>query len=536
MSDSLNSVHSWLKNQRCEHLLSSFKTFARESGMVPDYSPQPHDEMCDELESQIPQLVTGRKQKKKVYLAPRGTFKTTLVIALIVYCVLKYPSIRIVIARAKHEESKQMLFEIKSAFTQNQVILDLFGDISEKAAVWSEESINIGRRKEPTIDTAGLDISKTGQHPDFVFVDDIINDKNYRSVAITSQAKRVILSFYPVLEPWGSILVTGTRWAANDVYGWLLSEIEEDLKEGREPSWTSYVRSAHLPNGDLFFPDRLSEAQLDRLRRDLRSDPRMFAAWYLNQPYDDGTKLFRSEYLRYFVADFYATPYPHIDVLDEETGGRYIVPVEVTMTIDPALTTNRRSDSTGVTVVGCDAKGVWWVLIAKGYKAVPSVVADHALRWIGMFHPRVVLIESANADVGMVSRIQQGIRDLGVRSELQSYHPLLNEKKGERGKGQRIEALEPLFRDGKVAIHRGACDALLEQYDGWPDVDHDDVFDALAMQRRVVVPSTVSTLEEAEALFTDEDDEDDLSAANEGRSSASLMAKVGRSSQRLKIA
>lgn len=537
MTAALQRVQDWAKESRKEYLLSSFKVFARESGMVPDYAPGTHDEMCDEMESQIPKLVTGRKQKKKVYLAPRGTFKSTLVIALIVFCVLRYPTIRIVLARAKHEESKQMLFEVKQQGFFNPTILELWGNFEEKAYLWNEESIQIGKRKEPTIDTSGLDVSKTGQHPDMVFIDDIINDKNYTSVVIVEHAKRVILSFYPVLEPWGSMLVTGTRWPT-DVYGWLLEEIEQDIADGIEPSWTSYVRSAHREDGSLFFPERLDEAKLARLQRDLRSNPQLYVSWYENKPYGDDTKLFRSEYLtgHYFQADFYPTPYPVLDVLDEETGEHYQVPVEISMTIDPALTTNRRSDSTGVVVVGCDHDENWWVLIAKQYKAVPSVVADQVLRWIGAFQPRVCLIESAQADVGMVSRIQDGIRDMGLRTEITSYHPLRDEKHGERGKQQRIKALEPLFRDGKIFIHRGACEPLLDQYSHYPALEHDDVIDALAMQRRCVMPSRHSTIEEAEgALEDDPDEDDDAPVWAQVRPARTLIARVGRSSQALRV-
>lgn len=533
MTAALQKVQDWAKESRKEYLLSRFKIFARESGMVPDYAPGTHDEMCDEMESQIPVLVTGRKQKKRVYLAPRGTFKSTLVIALIVFCVLKYPRIRIVLARAKHEESKQMLFEVKHQGFFNPTVLELWGNFEEKAYLWNEESIQLGTRKEPTIDTSGLDVSKTGQHPDMVFIDDIINDKNYTSIVIVEHAKRVILSFYPVLEPWGSMLVTGTRWPT-DIYGWLLEEIEEDIKAGIEPSWTSYVRKSHRPDGTLFFPERLDEAKLDRLKRDLRSNPQLYVSWYENEPYGDETKLFRTEYLQYFEADFYPTPFPVLDVLDDQTGERYQVPVEITMTIDPALTTNRRSDSTGVIVVGCDHDENWWVLIAKQYKAVPSVVADQVLRWVGAFQPRICLIESANADVGMVSRIQDGIRDMGVRTEISSYHPLRDEKHGERGKQQRIKALEPLFRDGKVLIHRGACEALLDQYNRYPGLEHDDVIDALAMQRRVVIPSRHSTIEDAEGEIEDDPEDEENPWLRKQANRRNLIARVGRSSQALR--
>ena len=54
------------------------------------------------------------------------------------------------------------------------------------------------------------------------------------------------------------------------------------------------------------------------------------------------------------------------------------------------------------------------------------------MRWIEAFNPYVALIESAQADVGMVSRLKESLLEGGYRTEIKSYHVLRDEKKGER--------------------------------------------------------------------------------------------------------
>jgi len=528
-----------------EHLLSRFRHFA--AATMDRYSPVPNDEMADEMEKCIPDIGVGTRRKRKLYLCSRNTFKTTLVARLIAFCVLKFPGIRIAIGRAKHDEARAILFEVKAVLL-SEGIIRIFGDLEKEAGIWNEDQINLGERKEPTVGTFGLDVSMTGQHVDMAFVDDIINDKNYRSEIILDQAKLVIKALSPVLEPWGSFLVTGTRWSTRDVYGWILSEVDEDVKKGLEPLWSVYIRKARNPDGSLFFPTRLSAKFLEDEKRSLRSDPRLYAAWYDNQPYDDETKLFKPEYLTdcWFTADFQSEPYPCLEVyvFDEDgrdTGKRTLIPVEVTMSVDPAPTVSRRSDFTGVTVVAMDANKVWWVLIARAYKATPSVVGERIIEWVSMFKPRTLLIESAQADVKMVERVTHGIRDLGVRTTIQSYAALRDEKAGERGKGARIGSLEPLFRFKEIRLQRDACDALLEEYDKWEATgnSHDDVLDALAMQFKVVQPSTVKTVEEAERQFykyTEDDDEESREVAAEAHAGLAVIARTGRSTQVLRTA
>lgn len=454
--------------------------------MVPDYRKQPHEEMCDEMESLLPDRLT-RRQKKKVYLAPRGSYKTSLVKAFMVWCYLKWPDIRMVYGRANDDDAKRVLRSVKDALTRNPTILRLWGNLEDTANIWAEDQIVLARPNtnlaDPTIGTTGLGKTLTGAHVDLVILDDLVTDANFRSEKTTLRARELLVSVFPVLEPWGSVLLSGTRWAANDIYGNTLAADNDLFEETGKREWAVYVRAVEN-DGVWFFPDKLSPEFIEQQRHSLRQQMMLFSSWYYNSPYELGTKLFPRHLIQFFEGTFYRSPEPHLEM----PNGDY-VPLYVTMTIDPAPTVGPDSDFTGLTVVGCDHKGQWYVLWAEALKRIPSDAARVILDVARVFYPAVISIETGQADPTLVSRLTLGLRDYDIPSKIISYSALQQEAKGFRGKGARIEALEPLFREGKVVLHRGTSFRdLLAQLDGYGALDHDDVIDALAMQRVVVRP------------------------------------------------
>ena len=136
--------------------------------------------------------------------------------------------------------------------------------------------------------------------------------------------------------------------------------------------------------------------------------------------------------------------------------------------------------------------------------------ADKIVDLIRAFHPKICGIERGQADPVFVARIQDGIKEYRLQCQIVSYSSVQDEARGMRGKFQRIAALEPYFANGLIYLRRGATlRDLLAQLDGYPNVDHDDVVDALAMQRRFVqkcqdkteydLESTTETEEEFES-------------------------------------
>ena len=546
---------------RKKRLLSRLRIFAKETRIVPDYEAKPHDEMCDEMEKSKPEIGTGKRQKRRLFLAPRHSFKTTIEVAFMVWLVLdareRGIEIHIDLMRAIADTAEEVLYEVKTAFESNAVILELFGDLSllgKEYGIWAAGKINIGRTRDPTISALGLDRGTAGKHPDIVIMDDLVNEQNYDSPKQKRSARTKVATYAPVLRPWGSMLVSGTRFAFNDVYGWIIETTEKAKREVAKlqfyldnkseavtqrdvdragAQWELYVRSAIDEKGRLFFPGLIDHAYLAEQKKALE-ETTFYEAFFFNNPIQEGMNRFKLEYLNYFSAHCSRWPIPSLEItVDHE--GRAITtaefPVRVTMTIDPTLTASGTSDWTGITVVATDGNGEWWILCALRYREVPSVIGERASELIRKYVPSICRIESAMADVEMVARIQKTIQDERLPTTIQSYNPMLADevrRSGRRKKTARIEALQPRFAAGKIHLHRDLTSALYDQYRHWPDVDHDDVFDALAMQIGLAKPCEWRSMSEAKFRLLEADDEEAGSIYREYRAPQGATHAFGR--------
>ncbi len=453
------------------------------------------------LQDMEPDFVTVG-QRKILYLAPRGTFKTSLVEAEICRLILKHPDISVAIFRANRELSTAMIRNIKMHLTANDVILDIFGDISEGSEKWSEAEILSNRRTRPqlspTLYAASIGTTTTGLHAHVVFMDDLVVRENCDSVKEMQDARVLIQSMNPVIGPYGRLIVTGTRWSEIDCYSWIQQRNRKAVEKGEPPPFEEYIRSVYYTDGNgeqqLFFPTEIPEEFIESERRELEG--RYFYSWYFNQGYESGLKPFKN--LLFFDGEYSASPYKHVILKDEAFAGE-IVPVSVALLIDPALTASASSDSFGIVVVAFDANGNRLFLEARELRMLPSDATFEIVSLLLTYEPDVCLVESANADAAMMARVGEAIRDAALSTTVVGYSPLQDEARGSRGKPQRIGAMEPLCREGKLWFRRGTCNPLVRQMDLYPSLDHDDVIDAAAMNRRAweLVPKpTVGTPQE----------------------------------------
>jgi hypothetical protein len=193
----------------------------------PDVNWQTHGEMINTLESEA---------QNKLIVMPRGTLKSTLgVVAFAIWRLIQNPDLRILIDSELQQNSKTFLTEIKAQICKPEFI-ELFGDpryyIDPKdgrvrKTKWSETEIVLSQRKkkhlkEASITAAGVGTTKVGQHYDLIIGDDYNSKKNSQ----TPEARLKVIDHYKmntsILEPGGEIVLIGTRYAADDVIGWVI--------------------------------------------------------------------------------------------------------------------------------------------------------------------------------------------------------------------------------------------------------------------------------------------------------------------------
>ena len=260
--------------------------FIRETRLCPDIKPQPGKEMCRELEATHPQFGTDLQQRK-LYLAPRSTFKTSIAQANFIYLALLYPNIRMLLVRATHNDAIVVLRSIMQSLSSNAVVVANWCDFSKTALVWTEGAITIGSRnnremalKEPTIDTAGIGVSKTGYHPDYVWLDDIVHENNYRSAKAREDGRLTIDdTVSPVLETHGSMVVTGTFWSENDTYSWIIEQEAATSARARRSAAGSLPRAAASGRTTSGRPTTLAMARRATTRTATRSSYSLPSGW-----------------------------------------------------------------------------------------------------------------------------------------------------------------------------------------------------------------------------------------------------------------
>ena len=235
----------------------------------------------DQFEPQIDELhsVSDKLQDdltSLLALMPRGTLKSSIItIAFSIQWLLNYGDDRVLIDSETFTKSKAFLTEIKGHYEGNEFFREIFYTIygiypdQKKTTVqkgtdtWSTETIVLAnrtrKRKEPSVDCAGIDVTKNGMHYDLVIMDDLHSEKNTRNAEQIEQVKEHYRLVYSLLEPGHPAVVVGTRWDYNDLYQMIIDEEQEDFN--------FITRSAESGDGAIFYPGRLSEKELDKFRR-----------------------------------------------------------------------------------------------------------------------------------------------------------------------------------------------------------------------------------------------------------------------------
>lgn len=173
-----------------------------------------------------------RPGRSGLLLAPRGFGKSTiLTIARAILEIIRDPDIRILIASNTQSMSEVFLREIKNQFTQNDLLIDLFGDYKGPDK-WDTKEIIVSKRrsraKESTITCLGVGGPVIARHYDLIIEDDVCDEENSRTEMQRSRLRTWhYKTLEPVLEPDGRHYEQGTRWHPMDLYGY---QIKRELK------------------------------------------------------------------------------------------------------------------------------------------------------------------------------------------------------------------------------------------------------------------------------------------------------------------
>lgn len=414
--------------------------------------PNPHKELTD--------FLVDPHKRKKLILMPRGSYKSSVVtVGSSLWALVNNPDLRILISHELQKNAIKYVKEIRTHIEQNAKFRALFGDWVNKRNTWRDHEFIIKPRKanlkEPTIMAGSLEKGVTvGLHFDRIVLDDpvsISNTQSHDQIEKTIEYYKLLLS---VLEPGGTLIVIGTRWNLDDLYGFLIAK-EKD-------NFDIFIRKAVDDDGTFLMPDILSKEFLEEVRTSQGEE--IFNHQYLNNPVIKQDQAFDMEDLRYFEKvpnDLY-----------------YFI------TIDAAISQKKYADFTGFVVNGVDYNNNYYVVEAIKAKMKPYETIELLFQMLDKYQPVMAVgLETNSLDQVLKNLIME---EMGKRNK---WVALADVKIDTRiRKEDRIRWLQMKLRNHQLHVKKTQTD-LLEELERYPQVRHDDLLDALKSQLKITYPS-----------------------------------------------
>jgi hypothetical protein len=352
--------------------------------------------------------------------------------------ILNDPDITVGIFSHTRPIAKAFLSQIKREFEDNAILKGLYSDIlwqepHRQAPRWSEDAGIIVRRKrnpkEATIEAWGLvDGQPTGRHFSHRIYDDVVT----RESITTAEMIRKVTDAWDLSQnlgvAGGVVRYIGTRYHLGDTYA-------EILKRGAaQARYHPATHNGRIDGHPVLFSD---EEWTKRVRNSSRA---ILAAQMLQNPLADEDAMFRPEWLR---------PYE----VRPRTLNVYIM-------CDPSRGRSAESDNTAIAVIGIARGGAKFLLDGACHRMTLSqrwtMLRNFYRKWSrakGVQHVAVGYerygAQSDDEYFGEQMALAAG------RKEALAYFQIeeLNwPRDGTQSKRERVERLEPDFRNGRFYI------------------------------------------------------------------------------------
>jgi predicted phage terminase large subunit-like protein len=408
------------------------------------FEEKPHKELCDFIQNNV-------DDRFKLLLMPRGSFKSCAVTqGYPLWRITQNPNLRILIDSETYDKSKSFLSSIKQHMEANEKFRDIFGvlDNQKSGDTWA---------KEPTIDVAGIGQTKVGMHYDIIICDDLHSEKNITSKEMIEGVIDHYKLLFSLLEPDGEMIVIGTRWDYSDLYSYIIDNEGDRFK--------TFIRKAIDDNGQLLMPNRLTKEFLDNIKK--TQGTYHFSCQYLNEPVSDETAVFKKEDFQHYKPE-------DIDI-----------PLNIFMSIDPAISVEKTADYSAIVVGGFDNSGNIYILDMFRERVESKDLMNQIFQMAEKWRPKMVGIETVAFQQVLIYNLNDEMRSRGV------YLPVTGFKRDtSESKEMRIRALQPKYQSHNIyhpQKHAYLFDLEFELL-RFPRGKTDDIIDAEADLLQIAYP------------------------------------------------
>lgn len=394
-------------------------------------TPQHHKEIWEYLD----------KKSDFNLIEPRGHGKTTAILEWILRAIC-YEQEKSILYIANQDLGKQGLGKIRGELENNDLLLRCFGNVvpinsddlkDKRLKRWKQQQLEFLNWIYLVTMTKGQAVR--GQRPTKIIFDDPQENKDVMTKAIVDKFNtRVFSSLYNTLLPWWSMTVLGT----------IVGNLCLVLHLKQEKKWpTLYREACDSEFNNVLWPELWDKASL--MDRKEKVWTPIFNQEFRHIPLNREDALIIPEWIQY-----YEERPTHFD--------------RIIMAVDPIKKASEKSDFMGIAVAGIIGDQIY-VLFSKGIR-LSSHKAERFIQLVYEKYKPDIILQEDNIEVTMIDNLKRkGLPIKPISSTKDKYTRLLN--------------VQPSFENLKVFFRTEKDSDLIWQLTNFPDVDHDDIMDAL---------------------------------------------------------
>jgi hypothetical protein len=458
-----------------EDCLKSLYVFAKVVCGFGRFKKPLHKDMCDFLQND-PSL-------RKLLMAPRDHYKSSVMMAYLLWRICKNPEERILLAGDTALGSEKKLLKIRQFIEKSEQLRALFPEIvppDTSKVQWSSGALTVvrkGAHAEPTITAQGTEGARAGAHYTLIICDDVATKEAKDQPSTMKKIVDWMDGTEALLElPYEQqIIVIGTFWAHDDVY----EHIRKSWGSAKIPNfYKELIYSFFDEEGEPIFSELYGgrDNAMDFARRMAETNPYLWSANFLNSPQIPDAQFNESD-LQYFELS------PDREYILYKGFGMdqpNVMPVsslEVYITVDPAFSKDATASKAAICVSGVSPDGHIFVLESAGVRSGTDKLIDKICEFCFAYEGqlRKVGIEKVGQQQAFIDYLNKEFRRRGIYRRVEPLPP-----GSTKSKEARIRAnLQPYFSQRRLWL-RVNQSGLLEEFRKFPLSSMRDELDAMS--------------------------------------------------------
>jgi phage terminase large subunit-like protein len=445
-----------------------------------------HLMLCDYATNVLVKKDMKAGKYRHTFIAPRNTGKSTWVFTILTIWAAAHGHQKFIAAFSdSSSQAEEHLKTFKAELDENNKLkADFPGLCNPKKGGHRDRAIADNRNQYISesgfvfmvkgADNAVLGMKVGTLRPTWIILDDIEKDEsNYTESAVQNRLKTLQDAIFP-LNVFAKVTVIGTTTRPGAIID-QIRKVSVMLKEYLEDNPDSDKKEfrEELPHElrwviDENFTCRHVKALISDESGERSLWPEKWDLGYLQS--QRHTRAFAKNYQCEPISEDAGYWYDgDIEIENQEEYGMTII------SVDPAVTTNKRSDYTGIAVISrgsADKKQIQWKRLYVRYvtqvKLGPKELKDYIDELIKEYNAKIVYVET-NQGGDLWKQVFDGV-------SAKVHYMKQSEKKEERAK----RALDFYQKPWKEVVHCAHWPAAEEQMMNFPKGLHDDMVDAIA--------------------------------------------------------